>query len=109
MESVGTVKPFYAMMLWPSPKLLLSPKLPHAVYWRAQLAGACSVPLPPTPAPMHLLYSLSHLRRNILSIAFCCFWPLRIVFSKHKVFCVPFLDWWLVHNVASSKTPTLHC
>lgn len=32
------------------PPNFISPKLPYAVYWRAQLAGGYSVPLPLTPA-----------------------------------------------------------
>lgn len=45
MERFGTAKLSCAMILW-----LLSPKLPYAVYWMAQLAGGCSVHPPSTPA-----------------------------------------------------------
>lgn len=84
-------------------------KLLYAVCWRALLAGECCIPLPPSPAPTHLLYGLSQLwKRNILSIAFCCFWPVHISVSKYKVLCVPFPGWWLFHNVASPKTPILY-
>lgn len=103
------MKPFCAMMLWPSPKLSFS-QAPLCSVLESSVGWGCGVPLPLTPAPMHPLCSLSHLlRRNILSIAFCCFWPLHISIDKHKVVCVPFLGWWLDHSVASSKTPTLRC
>lgn len=101
----GTVNPFCAMMLWPGPILLSF--LMHCS-GELSLLGDRSVALTPTPASVHLFCSLSHLwRRNIVSISFCCFWPLHINISKHKLLCVPFLAWRLVHSVESSKTPTL--
>lgn len=107
MGSFGTVKPFCAMMLWPNPELSFS-QAPLCSVLESSAGWGCSVPLPPTLAPMHFLCSLSHLwRRNNLSIAFCCFWPLHINISKHKV-RVPFLDSWWVPHVASNKTHTLH-
>lgn len=68
----------------------LSPKLPYAWYWRAQLADGCIVPFPPHPSPRHVLSSLSHLwRRNILSVILCWFWTPCISISKHKVSLCP--------------------
>lgn len=95
------------MMLWPSPKLSFS-QAPLCSLLQSSVGWGMQCPLPLTPAPTHLLCSLSHLwRRNILAISFCCFWPLHISIGKHEVVCVPFLGWGLVHNIASSKTPAL--